>query len=181
MNTKKKLLISYSYAWKNEEKNTSTGLSNDSHKAFLAIKEQISNTIKEDINKCNFRRLRGSAGSVIFETITQKIEDSDIILVDISGRNPNVMLELGMALAIFKNSSKRNIFLICKGEIKDELPSNLNGYFVSQYDIKEDKAMFKDNGSLRNSLVGGIRKYISEGQYDSDIANVVDELKENDE
>jgi hypothetical protein len=39
---------------------------------------------------------------VIQESIVQNLYDNDIVVVDVSGKNPNVMFELGLRLAFDK-------------------------------------------------------------------------------
>jgi hypothetical protein len=64
-------------------------------------------------------------GDTILAKISALIDKSEILVIDISGRNNNVLLELGMATA--KRNDKKKILLIKDKE--DILPSDIAGLF----------------------------------------------------
>jgi predicted nucleotide-binding protein len=75
------------------------------------------------------------------------------IIFDITDFNPNVMLELGIALELQQRTDcKAKVFLICRAEkyCHNLLPSDLSGYFLSTYKVDENKTdvTFGDGGSL---------------------------------
>ena len=172
----KRISIYFSYSWKKDEE-TSNGLTNNSHKAFLKIRENLKSRMKELENSYDFKRLRGSAGKNILDNISYQIQKADLIIIDITSKNPNVMIELGMALAFKSNEIRKSIFLICEDEIKDHLPSNMSGYFVSHYIINEKACTFKDNGSLLASLSSEIKSIYRERNYDRFPEDRVDEIE----
>jgi hypothetical protein len=68
------------------------------------------------------------------------------------------MFELGIAIVTAHQIKSRKIYIICEGKkFKDaQIPSDLQGYFVSLYEIKNNIAEFHDNNSLAMSLVSEI-------------------------
>ena len=49
-------------------------------------------------------RLRARHGGCILSVIKDRIRDADVLVFDLSDNNPNVLLELGMALALHERS-----------------------------------------------------------------------------
>jgi hypothetical protein len=155
----KRINLFFSYSWRVGEE-PSTGLSNNSHKAFIEIRNQLNNKIKDNEKQYDFKRLRGTAGKNILDNISHQIQIADLLIFDITSNNPNVMIELGMALASKSNEKRKTIFLICEEDIKKHLPSNMSGYFVSKYTFSEKECTFNDNGSLIASLSSEIKSLI---------------------
>ena len=52
----------------------------------------------------------------------------------------------------------RKVFIICEGKDFNSaiFPSDLQGYFISLYEVKHNKVVFHDNNSLAMSLVSEI-------------------------
>jgi hypothetical protein len=144
-----------------------------SSNAKLAI-QQISNSIinrfdgkngKKLKYNINFRRLRSSAGRSMLDSIMTKIKNSQVIIFDISEKNPNVMLELGYALALANENEFLSIYLIReKGEIlPNGIPTDLHGYFISEYTINSKlEVKFVDSGSLRMSIESDVKEYFNQ-------------------
>jgi len=156
---KNQFTISGGYQWSSKE-------------AKLAI-QKVSNDVINRFNgqndkklkyNINYRRLRSSAGRSILDSITVKIKNSQVIIFDITDKNPNVMLELGYALAISKDNEFISIYLICKkGEpLPNNIPTDLHGYFISEYSIVKDEVKFADNGSLRMSIESDVKEYFNQ-------------------
>ena len=144
-----------------------------SKNAKLAIK-QVSDDIINRFNgkngkklkyNINYRRLRSSAGRSILDSIVTKIKNTQVVIFDITDKNPNVMLELGYALALSNDNEYLSIYLICKkGEpLPKNIPTDLHGYFISEYTINsKDKVTFNDNGSLRMSIESDVKEYFNQ-------------------
>lgn len=88
-----------------------------------AIKElfaRINGIIEQFYNKESglrinlfYNRLRSTSGTFVFNSIRQRICGADAVIFDITRLNPNVMIELGIALEMhFSNKSQCKIFLI---------------------------------------------------------------------
>ncbi len=144
-----------------------------SKNAKLAIKQVSDDIINRFDGKngkklkynINYRRLRSSAGRSILDSIVTKIKNTQVVIFDITDKNPNVMLELGYALALSNDNEYLSIYLICKkGEpLPQNIPTDLHGYFISEYTINsKDKVTFNDNGSLRMSIESDVKEYFNQ-------------------
>ena len=80
----------------------------------------------------------------LLSTLRERIERADALVMDLAGHNPNVMIEVGMAVAMHKGESSGLIILKPKNE---PWPSNLQGMAYCNYDKSlrrglEDQAHF---------------------------------------
>jgi hypothetical protein len=167
-----------SYQWKSKDQKT---LPNSE----LAIKEIVksidSHFSKKKLKngedyKIIYKRLRASAGDLILNKIYKRISNANSIIVDISHPNPNVYLELGVAMALsIKSGGTPSIYLIREKQSKEfiEPPSDLKGFYISEYVFERNKIVFKDQGSLRMSLISEIKEYFIDFQKLNDLANEV--------
>lgn len=73
--------------------------------------------------------------------ITDAIQESDFVVVDVSRRNPNVMYELGFAHALRKPT-----LLLLNADSAGEMPFDLAGYQMAVYDPK-------NLNSLRDQII----------------------------
>lgn len=71
-------------------------------------------------------RYEDKVGSII-SGIVQKLKDSDLVIADLTGVNPNVMYELGV-----RHSLKRGTIMLTQDF--DEFPSDLRDYMAMEYD-----------------------------------------------
>lgn len=170
-----KFIISCSYQWSLEnEKNIISE---------QAIKKVVEATKKRFNNKkhttsipyvIEFKRLRGSAGRFLPDNFHKRIKESNVIIIDITHPNPNVMIEFGMAYAIQKDiKPELSIYLISKDKIN--LPSNMAGYYVSIYKQEKGKLTFKDQNSLIMSIASDVIDFYNR----ENIGFVVDEIGNN--
>src|SRR5215212_940603 len=98
-------------------------------------------------------RLRGRQGMHLLSTLRDRIERADALVMDLAGNNANVLLEVGMAVAMKKGESGGLIIVKPKNE---PLPSNLQGLVYCNYDKLlrkglEDKAGFR--AALRTRIL----------------------------
>jgi hypothetical protein len=82
------------------------------------------------------RRLRGRHGQLLLPNLLHRIAEADILLFDLGSIddrsfNPNVLLEVGMAIALSQSSS-RELFILKSAE--QEVPSDLSGFLFTVYD-----------------------------------------------
>ncbi len=157
---KNQFTISGGYQW--SSKNAKLAIQQVSNYAINRFDGKNGKNLKYNIN---YRRLRSSAGRSILDSIMAKINNSQVIIFDISEKNPNVMLELGIALALSKENPFHSIYLICKkGEpLPKDIPTDLHGYFISEYTHNnKDEISFNDNGSLRMSIESDIKEYFNQ-------------------
>ncbi len=156
---KNQFTISAGYQWSSKEaKLAIQKISNDAINRFDG-----SNGKKLKYN-INYRRLRSSAGKPLLDSIISKIKNSQVVIYDITDRNPNVMLELGYALALSHDNEYLSVYLICKkGEpLPTNIPTDLHGYFISEYTITKGQVKFEDSGTLRMSIESDIKEYFNQ-------------------
>lgn len=90
-------------------------------------------------------RMRAHHGADVLAAIVRRCQEADIVVFDISSKNPNVMLELGVALGA-KGAQSGQVFVLsdedapnAKGEavgFPSSIPSDLRGYFISLHRVK---------------------------------------------
>jgi len=69
----------------------------------------------------------------ILEKIMTGIEEADLVIADVTGTNPNVMYELGVAHALGKPT-------VMLARSADQLPFDIRAYQVHQYSMDTDRA-----------------------------------------
>lgn len=183
-----KIVAGYQWEIDCQGKEKSTNLF--AKKALRKIVETIENHITQrnlDVN-LDYARLRGGAGRNILSSVTKRINESNVAIFDISLPNPNVFLELGMAIARAERDPDFSVYLIrnannnycsevldkCKEEYWTlTIPSDLQGYYVSlfKYDDKKNNIVFQDNGSLYMSVLRDINNYINKIMDQSFLVN----------
>ena len=156
--------VYFGYSWANpEDKSQNSGLSNSRLEAFKQLESNVRNSLSEEQKKLvDFRRLRGTAGDYLLRNIYQMIKSSDIMVFDITELNPNVLLELGIAFAI-REEVKQNMKIYLIRETKNKrsekkVPSDLSGYYYTEYRYEGEKIVFSDRNSLKESLVTEIKE-----------------------
>lgn len=158
--------IAAAYKWPNKDNKEKTTNSE------LAIKFITNSLQKRFDNKNNkkidvkfdvvYKRLRASAGKTMLDSIIKRIETANVVIVDISKLTANVFLELGIALYVSKKQNL-SVYIIKEkvgtDELLKDLPSDLQGYFISTYEINNGIPTFKDNNSLLMSIVSDINDF----------------------
>ena len=102
-----------------------------------------------EVAKVDIRRLRACHGKLIWPSIKEHIDSSDILVFDIakapkgsklisSGLCANVLIELGAALS----DLKKPVLLMCPDSLKCEIPSDMSGYLWSLYKWRHDKGAY---------------------------------------
>jgi len=105
-------------------------------------------------------RLRGRQGMNLLLTLRDRIERSDALVMDLAGHNPNVLIEVGMAVALYKGETGALIILKPKNE---PWPSNLQGIVYCNYD-KSPRRGLEDQAGFRAALRTRILKVAKERQ-----------------
>jgi len=172
--------ISSAYQWYTEKDEK-----NISELAIKAIAEMIKNKFSNNENEklnynINYRRLRASAGRTMLGSIMKRIENSQVIIIDITTENSNVYIETGIALALEKNNPFLSVYFIKERNITmpvpNGIPSDLQGYFVSEYVNEKGKIIFKDGNSLRMSIESDVKEYFNAREQ---AFNQIDEFNNN--
>ena len=163
---KNQFTISSAYQWRKEGEQAS-----NSEIAISYISKMVKSRFSDNENNkfnynINYRRLRASAGRTILKSIIERIEDSQVIIIDLTNENSNVFIETGIALALEKSNPFLSVYFIREKsdskKLPEGIPGDLQGYFISEYTIdKNDKVIFKDNNSLRMSIESDVKDYFN--------------------
>src|SRR5215831_11662969 len=105
-------------------------------------------------------RLRGRQGMNLLSTLRDRIERADALVMDLAGHNSNVLIEVGMAVAMHKGESGALIILKPKD---DPWPSNLQGIVYCNYD-KSLRRGLQDQAGFRAALRTRILKVAKDRQ-----------------
>ncbi|KPA11747.1 hypothetical protein MHK_008050 [Candidatus Magnetomorum sp. HK-1] len=92
--------------------------------------------IKQTVEEAGYECLRADElprGGSILSNIVRNINNSQLIIVDMTGQNPNVMYELGLSHAF-----RKNVILIARD--KSDVPSDLESYYAILYKNPDDEA-----------------------------------------
>jgi hypothetical protein len=179
---KNQFTISSAYQWYTEK-----DLKNNSELAIKSIAEMIKNKFSKNENgklnyNINYRRLRASAGRTMLSSIMKRIENSQVIIIDITTENRNVYIETGIALALEKNNPFLSVYFIKERNneiaLPNGIPSDLQGYFISEYVNEKGKIIFKDGNSLRMSIESDVKEYFNTREQ---TFNQIDEINEDNE
>ncbi len=165
-------IISSAYEWKKEGDTVVSNSELAIKKIIAGVKSQFENKKKSHPEiKIEYKRLRSSAGKTMLASIMKRISGSNVVIFDLSKNNRNVFLELGIALQILETTPNLYVYLIkekIKGKtILEDIPSDLQGYFISEYEVVNKKVTFKDQGSLRMSIVSNINEFYNKGLSDN--------------
>ena len=100
---------------------------------FDAGAAHVSDTLKRALSDAGFVPVTvdrlSIPGALVGETILDAIQRCDMIIVDVSRHNPNVMYELGFAHAL----RKPTIMIVSKDAAR-QVPTDLAGYLYIAYD-----------------------------------------------
>ena len=87
-------------------------------------------------------------GAVIpIETLHEEIRSATLCLADIGARNPNVMYELGFAIA-----SGKDVVIICSNQLADKYPFDIQHRGIIQYASDSASDFEKLKGDITNRL-----------------------------
>ena len=129
------------------------------------VSELEKRALKRQKPKCPLRvsvgRLRGRHAGTITGAILKRINEADVVIFDISGRNPNVHFELGCAVAM-KGIESGRIFIFCQSgdksaEIDREIfrpASDLSGFLFTLYSRNTKSAKRLDSYAKLDDLAG---------------------------
>ena len=164
---KNEFTIVAAYQWENKKSKKSN--------SYLAIKTLTNQIIKRfsgkknenDFYNISYRRLRGSAGDTLLSSITKRIFNAQIVIIDLTDGNPNVYIEAGIAISLLIQRREFYSVYFIRKKITDSplpsgIPSDLHGYFISEYSIdNKGTVVFNDNNSLRMSIESDVKTYFN--------------------
>jgi nucleoside 2-deoxyribosyltransferase len=106
---------------------------------FDASAQKVADFVASDLEQAGFAVSTESAGAKPLERrIFDEIGRTDIFIADVSGSNPNVMYELGIASAMGKR-----IILLVSADKAEKLPFDIASYRVLTYDPTNITALRK--------------------------------------
>lgn len=121
---------------------------------YLSVSPLVRRAIEESAEKAGFEvvspdRLAMRPASTVQEVVVGEIARADCLIADMTGRNPNVFFELGLAQAMGKA-----IFLVIDKSASDNMPTDLRGYQYLTYETTGSGL-----SDLRNRLGHALRDY----------------------
>jgi hypothetical protein len=96
------------------------------------VRDTIHSTLREHSIEPVSIAQRVRSGAVWANDITQAIQEADLIVVDVSQKNPNVLYELG-----FAHGLRKPTLLLQRVDAGSEIPVDLAGYQIVFYDPKD--------------------------------------------
>jgi hypothetical protein len=95
----------------------------------------------------------------LIDKITDQIDRADLIIGDISGLNPNVFYELGIAHA------KRIPMILMTSDKLDSVPTDLKGHEFIVYDMEHpDELVCKLDNAIKNMFEGKYQIYYKDAE-----------------
>lgn len=120
-------------------------------------KEVEANAKKSGVEvRVSVQRLRARHGGCVIDVIRDRIRTADVLAFDLGDNNPNVHVELGMALLFHETS--RNVFVL--REVGQKTASDLAGLLFTEYD-RNTKKITDAHGfraAVRTELLWKLRK-----------------------
>jgi nucleoside 2-deoxyribosyltransferase len=102
--------------------------------AFLALPanapKDLASSMKAVLESHGLQAFQPSdldAGTNLVDSIQSALRESDVVIADITGKNSNVLFEVGLAIGL-----RKPVLLLSQGPL-DELPSDLRAYQVASY------------------------------------------------
>jgi hypothetical protein len=128
------------------------------------VEKRLKDRPGEKTLEIQIKRLRGQHGQFILNALIDRIDQGDILIVDIGGErygsyNPNVLIELGIALGMGKLHSE-NLFIL--KPVGLNWPSDLQGILYTEYELEKNTLKLKDSigfhAALRGCLINTARQ-----------------------
>lgn len=123
----------------------------------------------DEIHFQNVARFESNVGSII-EGIVNNLNDSELVIADLTGFNPNVMYELGV-----RHSLRRGTIIITQNII--ELPSDLRDYLAIEYKYYKNDAIAQANyyQEFETKVHAAIIEVIAQTKNDSPVLNYLNQ------
>ena len=152
------LNVCFGYEWKKErsEKDPKYQFLHRVTNAAASVVEKMRGRNGERVH-VDCSRLRARHGAPLLDVIRRRIQLADVLLFDLQELNPNVMFELGVALA--NPSEDRAVFILLPEGCS--APSDLAGYLLSFYRGTVEYSLVDSRGftaALRSAIIHCARK-----------------------
>jgi hypothetical protein len=144
------ITIRIGYPWSSVEKSSQDPRWIFLRNCFSKVVQEVSKRAKvaENGRKLSvvLARMRCLHGSFVIASLTTRCHETDILGFDITGNNPNVMLELGVAIGS-KGLNSGRIFIFQEtpenSAVEPKVPSDLVGYFITRYTRTKENKTYK--------------------------------------
>lgn len=103
-----------------------------------------------------YRVDRDDGAVILYETLHEEIKSATLCLADISALNPNVMYELGFALA-----SGKDVVIICSTQLSSKFPFDIQHRGVIQYASDSISDFEKLKSDITNRIEALVKKQAS--------------------
>lgn len=135
------ILIYVGYAWGHAEEGQSPKNSKGLNKHWDFLRnslETVTRALEKYANRrkkaqyplrVDVRRLRSRHGGTVIGSITRRMDEADVLVFDITGDNPNVLFELGYAIAR-KGVDSGRVYVFSDSS---KAPSDLRGLMLTTY------------------------------------------------
>jgi hypothetical protein len=158
--TKAKISVLFGYPWDSKNRPANDVKYNFLHgiiKKGTAGMEKMIGEGGERVTVTN-SRLRGKHGAPILDDIRSRIHAADVLIFDLDECNPNVLLELGVALA--NPLEGKFVFILMKE--RQRIPSDLSGYLISYYKVTHEYTLVDPLGfyaALRSAVIERAKRH----------------------
>jgi hypothetical protein len=109
-----------------------------------------------------YRVDRDDVAVIPIETLHKEIRSATVCLADIGARNPNVMYELGFAIA-----SGRDVVIICSNQLSEKFPFDVQHRGIVQY--ASDSA--SDFDKLKNDITNRLKALLKRQETQQEMAS----------
>lgn len=111
---------------------------------YLFLQRHLKETFHLEVERGDARYSSG----VLMGKIESMIDDAEFLIVDISGNNENVLIELGIALAL-----RKDIILITSGKDENDIPTDVRHLEYIRYDLQHHEEFLSKLGKAIKSIL----------------------------
>ncbi len=125
-----------------------------------------------------YRAIDKNLSGSIDKLMLQEIKDAELVVVDISTLNANVLWELGVRHAL----KPKHTIMICEKEQMSNIPFDINHFVVQQYAHSEEGIPFKEVDRFRNVLTNLVNAILKQdpGITDSPVFTFLEDAMKKD-
>ncbi len=146
-----RLVVVFGHQWESQHFDTDSIRSNLG-KTFEVALESVKKKIGRPDIELAYEALAGGYGGHVFNEIARNIISADIAVFDASDSNPNVMIELGVALTW----GVTMIPIRAEGSEKNRYPSDISGHTYLKYRKNGEEWLDTDHPIKLQKLIEGV-------------------------
>jgi hypothetical protein len=111
---------------------------------YLFLQHHLKETFHVEVERGDARYPPGA----LMSKIERMIDEAEFLIIDISGNNENVLIELGIALAL-----RKDIILITSGIDENDIPTDVRHLEYIQYDLQNHEEFLSKLGRAIKSIL----------------------------